>query len=132
MSDYLLDANVLIAAVTREHEHHERVVQWLRGVERFAICPVVEGALVRFLIRLGESASNAQAVLRVLHDSARCERWYDSISYAEVDLSHVRDHRQVTDAYLAGLARTHDARLVTLDQGLARDLPQLVELVPQP
>lgn len=52
---YLLDANVLIALTVQEHEHHARASTWAATVDRFAICPIVEGALVRFLVRLGES-----------------------------------------------------------------------------
>lgn len=55
MTTYLLDANVLIALTVAEHEHHGRTSTWSAGIERFAVCPVVEGALVRFLIRIGES-----------------------------------------------------------------------------
>ena len=131
MTTYLLDANVLIALVVEEHEHHDRVATWLNGVERFALCPVVEGALVRFLVRMGEAPSVADGVLAALHAAPACEVWLDAISYVDVDLSHVRGHRQVTDAYLASLARTHgDAVLATLDQGVVADLPELTLLVP--
>jgi len=41
---YLLDANVLIAAVAAEHEHHNRVTRWLSEVRQIAVCPVVESA----------------------------------------------------------------------------------------
>ena len=51
---YLLDANVLIALTVAEHEHHERASTWAATVNRFAVCPIVEGALVRFLVRTGE------------------------------------------------------------------------------
>ena len=72
------------------------------SVDRFAVCPTVEGALVRFLLRLGESA--ATAAVRPIHAMPSCESWADEISYADVDLDHVVGHRQVTDAYLVGLA----------------------------
>ena len=38
-------------------------------------------------------------------------------------------HRQVTDAYLAELARRHRGRLVTLDAGLAAVHPDVAELL---
>ncbi|MEO5832270.1 MAG: TA system VapC family ribonuclease toxin [Nakamurella sp.] len=127
---HLLDANVLIVLTIAEHEHHERVSRWLATVDRVGVCPIVEGALVRFLIRLGESASTAREVLRVLHENQRCEFWSDSVSYADADLSPVRGHRQVTDAYLAALVRAHHGcRLATLDEGLAQDMPDLAVLV---
>ncbi len=128
---YLLDANVLIATTVAEHEHHVRVSAWLSTVGRVALCPVVEGSLVRFLVRVGESVDAAREVLRSFRNNPRCEFWPDDLSYADADLSHVRGHRQVTDAYLAALVATRDgALLATLDVGLARDRPALSLLVP--
>lgn len=131
MTTYLLDANVLIALTVAEHEHHDRASAWAAGVERFAVCPVVEGALVRFLVRLGETPAVAAAVLRAVHAVPRCQFWPDSLPYADVDLGHVLCHRQVTDAYLAGLcAARPGARLATLDEGLAAALPGVALLLP--
>ncbi|MBW0101600.1 PIN domain-containing protein [Pseudonocardia sp. KRD291] len=133
MTTYLLDANVLIALTVAEHEHHDRASAWAAKIERFAVCPVVEGALVRFLIRTGETPSVAATVLRAVHAMPRCEFLPDHLSYADADLGHVRGHRQVTDAYLAGLvAGTPGSVLATLDEGLAQELPELTLLVPPP
>jgi uncharacterized protein len=81
-------------------------------VERIAVCPIVEGALVRFLIRAGESQATAAMTLSSMHASPRCEFWADSISYAAASLGHVVGHRQVTDAY-ASLAASRGCRLAT-------------------
>ncbi len=83
MITYLLDANVLIALTVEEHEHHGLVAAWISGVERVALCPISEGSLVRFLVRIGESASVASEVLRRLHANPNCEFWPDSVTYAE-------------------------------------------------
>ena len=57
--------------------------------------------------------------------------WPDSLSYADAGLDHVRGHRQVTDAYLTSLvAGRPGTTLATLDEGLARALPDLTTLVP--
>lgn len=56
--------------------------------------------------------------------------WSDSVSYAEVDLSRVRGHGQVTDAYLVGLAAANAGVLATLDQGLADAWPESTLLLP--
>jgi toxin-antitoxin system PIN domain toxin len=127
---YLLDANVLIALTVEEHEHHQRSTAWVADVDRFAVCPFVEGALVRFLLRLGESAATAAEVLGRIRGLPSYEFWPDSISYADVGLAHVIGHRQVTDAYLVSLARANDAVLATLDQGLAHTLPEHTVLLP--
>lgn len=131
MSTYLLDANVLIALMAREHVHHERVKHWAADVSSFALCPIVEGAFLRFAIRLGASTAEAVQALRVVRERRGYQFWPDAVSYADVALGHVRGHRQVTDAYLASLARAHSgARLATLDRGLANDLPDCTILIP--
>ena len=131
MTTYLLDANVLIALTVADHEHHERASTWAAGITRFAVSPVIEGALVRFLVRVGESAAAAQQVLRAVHALPGCEFWQDSLSYAASDLGRVVGHRQVTDAYLVSLAAGHtDATLATLDEGLVQSYPERTLLVP--
>lgn len=130
MTTYLLDANVLIALTVAEHEHHQRASAWAADVERFAVCPVVEGALARFLVRIGESAHAAIEVLDAVHALPYCEFWTDSLPYARADLGHVRGHRQVTGAYLASLAEAGGGVLATLDEGLAAARPDAVALVP--
>ena len=131
MTTYLLDADVLIALTIEEHEHHQRVAAWSARVERVALCPIVEGALVRFLVRIGESVGVASEVLRLVHADPRCDFWPDSVSYVDADLGGVRGHRQVTDAYLVAMvAARGDARLATLDQALAQIRPGLCAFVP--
>lgn len=127
---FLLDANVLIAATILEHEHHDRVSRWLTGAPRVAVCPIVEGALVRTIVRLGDSGATGAAVVTMIRGRERCEFWADDLSYADVDVSHVRGHRQVTDAYLVALAEHHGARLATLDAAMAADLGERVLLIP--
>lgn len=131
MTTYLLDANVLIALVIDSHPQHERVTGWAEGLERFAVCPVVEGALVRLVIRMGSTPEDAKETLRVIGSRPGHEFWPDSLSYADAALGHVRGHRQVTDAYLAALADGRDgARLATLDEGAAQEMPATTYLIP--
>lgn len=127
MTTLLLDADVLIALTVAEHEHHDRASEWAATVDQLAVCPLVEGALIRFLVRLGESADAAAAIVRAVR--VRCTFWPADLSYTEAPLGHVRGHRQVTDAYLAALAVHHGGLLATLDQGLAAELPAATALV---
>lgn len=130
MTGFLLDANVLIASVFADHEHHGRVSDWFEGAGSFAVCPIVEGALVRFTLRVGESPATAAALVAAVRDNPRIEFWGDDISYADVDLGALRGHRQVTDAYLAALAASRGLRLATLDEGLAASHPDGALLIP--
>lgn len=129
-SSYLLDANAVIALVIAEHEHHGRVTAWIKQADRIALCPITEGAMVRYLIRVGETAATASQLLTALRQSPKVAFWPDSISYTDAAIGHVTGHRQVTDAYLASLAASHQARLATFDQALAAELAKTVDLIP--
>lgn len=126
---YLLDANALIALTLTDHEHHRRAASWVTTVDRIALCPIVEGSLIRFLIRLGQTQTTAKALLDGLYGSPRCAFWPDSISYRDAELGHVVGHRQVTDAYLAAIARARGAQLATFDRGLADAMPASAVLI---
>ncbi|MDR1151700.1 MAG: hypothetical protein LBK72_04350, partial [Bifidobacteriaceae bacterium] len=128
---YLLDANVVIALSTRSHTFADRARGWFAGVTSFALCPITEGALLRFLVRLGEPTAVIQAILAGFRQRAGYEFWPDGVSYLDIDLNSVLGHRQVTDAYLAGLTKTHTgARLATMDEGLALAFPDVTFLLP--
>lgn len=127
----LLDANVLIAATMDGHQHHESVAQWLaKRPERLATCPITEGALIRAVLRSGDGIGAALALLHEIKRERRHEFWEDDISYADVQLTAVVGHKQVTDAYLAQLARARGGRLATLDRPLAALHSDVAELVP--
>lgn len=128
---YLLDANVLIALAAQDHAHHEPAHRWLEDVEGFAVCPITEGALVRFLLREGESATMAQSVVAGIHAVPGSEFWPDDVSYRDADLAGVYDHRQLTDSYLVAMATARPpSRLATFDIALAARRPDACELVP--
>jgi toxin-antitoxin system PIN domain toxin len=127
----LLDANVLIALLVADHVHHEAAESWLAGTtSRIATCPITQGSLIRLLIREGQPAGTACAVLRALEASERHDFWPDDLAYGDVRLTGIVGHRQVTDAYLAQLARAHQGRLASFDKGLAELHRDVVDLVP--
>ena len=127
----LLDANALIALLVADHVHHEAAEAWISDrAESLATCPITQGSLVRLLIRQGQSAATSVAVLTALTADARHEFWPDDFSYADVRMTGVIGHRQVTDAYLAQLARNREARLATFDEGLAALHKDIAELIP--
>jgi uncharacterized protein len=127
----LLDANVLIALVVADHVHHDAAEAWLADTDdRFATCPITEGSLVRLLIREGQSADAARAVVTAMATHPQYEFWPDDTSFADVPLTGVIGHRQVTDAYLAELVRRRSGRLATFDQGMAKLHSDIADLVP--
>ena len=131
VSPHLLDASVLIALTVAEHEDHQRVSRWAAGIDSFAVCPIAEGALIRFLVRIGESAAAAADLVRAVHRRPGVEFWPDSLSYIDAHLTRVTGHRQVTDAYLASLAEVNGGLLATLDEPLAKQFPKATVLVPR-
>lgn len=127
----LLDANVLIALLVDDHVHHAAAENWFAGLRgNFATCPVTQGSLMRLLIREGQPAATARAILAQTAASPRHEFWPDDLSYADVPVQGIVGHRQVTDAYLAQLARARGARLATFDQALAKLHDDVAALVP--
>ncbi len=129
---HLLDGNVLIALVDRSHVHHPAAVRWFASqTSGFATCPITQGTLIRLLLRFGAVANAASAitVLKQLTGHPRHVFWSDDIEYAGISWTGVLGHRQVTDCYLAGLARHHGGRLATFDRGLAALHPDIADAI---
>jgi len=128
----LLDANVLIALVVADHVHHAAAEQWCAAQSgKFATCPVTQGSLIRLLLREGQSPATAMAALAGIVGHGQHEFWPDSIAFTEVTMTGIVGHRQVTDAYLAQLARVNRGRLATFDRGLAQVHTDVAEVVPE-
>lgn len=131
----LLDGNLLVALVVPEHAHHAAAHRWFGGPtpdqpRQFATCPTVQGTLLRLLVRQGTGVGLALRALRGVTSHPWHEQWLDDLTYDQVEMAQVIGHRQVTDAYLAQLARQRGARVATLDRGLAVAAPDVAELVP--
>ena len=127
----LLDANVLIALLVDDHVHHAPAETWFAGrAGGFATCPVTQGSLMRLLIREGQTAEAARAVIADVAADPRHEFWPDDVAYTDVPTAGIIGHRQVTDAYLAQLARRRAARLATFDHALAALHADVADLVP--
>ena len=118
---HLLDSNVLISLATPEHSLNARAADWFRKGYRFATCPITQGALFRFHLRAGvdATAESAKLLLESISTLPRHEFWPDDVSYLDLPKAGIVGHRQVTDGYLALLARRHGGTLATMDQGLA-------------
>lgn len=117
---HLLDGNVLYALIDEAHVHHNPARQWFSTLTGgFATCPITQGTLVRLVMHLGgRGAEQALALLGVVTAHAKHTFWPDTLPYDRVRWHGVMGHRQVTDAYLAGLARHHQGKLISFDKGL--------------
>ena len=131
---WLADGNVLVALALRTHIHHERAHRWLSGLngDRFATCPVTQGTLLRVHMRVSVpgSATAAWQALQAVSEHPSHERWDDSLDYLDVPHRHLQGHHQVTDAWLAELARRRGGRVATLDSGFATLHADVAALLP--
>jgi toxin-antitoxin system PIN domain toxin len=126
----LLDGNVLVALSVVGHVHHRSAAEWFGGQSRpFATTPITQGTLLRLLLRNGVPAPAALSVLEGITRDARQVFWPDDRPYDRAALRGVLGHRQVTDSYLAALARAHGGRLASFDQGLAATHADVVDLL---
>jgi uncharacterized protein len=134
MSDgFLLDVNVLIAAIWPTHESHSTVQQWLRrrAHDGWATCPLTQAAFVRIVSNPAFSPNaltprDALALLEANLRHAAHHFWEDEISFlaaVEPFAERLVGHQQVSDAYLLGLAIHKKGKLATLDKGVLALLP---------
>ena len=129
----LLDVNVLVAMAWPTHEAHRKVIAWLsqNAKEGWATCPVTQTAFVRILSnpQFSPDALTPQEAVALLETNLTHKAhhfWPDDVGFAEALNSFegmLQGHRQVTDAYLLGMAIHHKGRLVTLDRGIVTLVP---------
>lgn len=119
MNGRLLDVNVLLAGIWKNHPQHVRVFRWLEG-KQLVLCPLAELGFVRISTHPKASINAPMDKARKLLERFASER---SVTRITDDLpalnSHPKTTGEVTDHYLADLARKHGLTLATLDGGIA-------------
>lgn len=142
----LLDVNVLLALLWRDHAEHRAVAQWFRtSVTSWATCPPTQLGFVRVLslpsVSKGFVApADAMVLLEKNLADTRHIFWHADIEFVDPVRSACHTlvgSKQTTDAYLVALAQRHGGKLATLDRGileLVRDKPsaESVELIDLP
>jgi toxin-antitoxin system PIN domain toxin len=122
---YLLDVNVFLALVTENHIHHQIVTAWFNtpGLQ-WALCPFTEAGFLRNATapRSGQiTMSEATAVLaRMAQESGYhyLPITADWQTLCSPFFKRLYGTKQVTDAYLLGLALRERLVLVTMDKGI--------------
>jgi uncharacterized protein len=131
---WLLDGNVLVALCIDSHVHHDRVHRWFGalGRDRFATCVLTQGTLLRVHMRTATDSTAAAAWDALANVTAHSKHqwWDDSVSYLDVPHRHLQGGAQVTDAWLAAVARRRRSRVATLDSGLATLHADVAVLLP--
>ena len=127
----LLDVNVLVALLDRQHLAHGSAHAWLARnlATGWASCPLTENGCLRVLTNPRYPAP--VAALDVLTKLAAAKTggyhqfWADDLTITDAqvfDRDKWRGHQQITDAYLLALAVKHSGRLVTFDAGIGLDI----------
>lgn len=126
---YLLDVNVLIALLDKDHVFHDLAQRWFaeKGGASWATCPLTENGAIRILghARYPQgpgSPAAAATLMEGLRDHEGHVLWEDQISLfttPHVRLELVGVAAQITDTYLLALAVQRGGRLATLDKRLS-------------
>ncbi|MEO8805138.1 MAG: TA system VapC family ribonuclease toxin [Burkholderiaceae bacterium] len=123
----LLDVNVLVALLDADHLHHTRAMGWLAEniAAGWASCAITQNGCVRIMSQPGyPNALPAAGVAQRLREATATEHHlFVSSDLSLLDEQHfdaeqLLGHRQVTDAYLLGLAVWHGMRFVSFDASL--------------
>jgi len=124
---YLLDVNVLVALQTGDSLVLERAQKWFEqtGSESFATCAITEAGFVRVSAQLKAKGgpidfTEFKIALSTLAALPGHAYWPMDISYLEATDRfgpRMQGPKQVTDAFLLGLAIHHGGKLATLDNG---------------
>jgi hypothetical protein len=131
---WLLDGNVIVALLIDTHPHYQRATSWFGTVmDPVFTCSVTEGTFLRLHMQMAADRSST-AAWQSLADFQRNPQHHfidDGYSYAQVATKGLLGHKQVTDAWLAQLARRHGTKLATLDGGLIEMHADVGFLIPE-
>ncbi len=124
---HLLDVNALVAFGIDEHEFHNRMADWIRGLASkraldLATCSITEIGFVRVVAqasRYGLSTPEARTLLMQIKSRHAGAFSFIPDNHGIAHLpTWVKYPKQVTDGHLAQLAKAHGGVLATLDRGI--------------
>lgn len=122
---YLLDVNVLVALLSEDHVHHELVSAWFNRAElQWRVCAFTEAGFVRNATAARPGQVSMAEATELLERLAL----HPGYGYVAIDADwrtlcgplflRLYGTKQVTDAYLLGLALRKDLVLATLDKAI--------------
>ena len=124
----LLDINVLIALLDRQHERHEAARRWLEDNIQYgwATCAITQNGTLRIMSqpnyprpwRVGLIAETLAEMT-----SMESHAFWPELSLLApgvVDWRQVSGPKQITDLYLLALAAKNGGRFVTFDERIAK------------
>ena len=123
---YLLDINVLLAAIWSNHPQYAVADAWLRG-KSVVVCPISELGFLRVSTNkkaIAAPMNDARKALEKFLVEAKAGRIPDDVPALE---SNPARSDQVTDQYLAMLASRHGCKLATFDREIHHVAVELIE-----
>lgn len=122
---YLLDVNVLLAAIWENHPQHSRAFCWLAG-KNIILCPLAQLGFLRISTNkkaINAPMNKARELLEIFAQERNAEWIPDDLVPLQ---SHPNTSEVVTDHYLADLAKTHRAKLATFDQNISHKSAEVI------
>ena|ERR1017187_9195471 len=122
---YLLDANILIAAILASHTRHRAADKWLVG-KSLATCPLSETGFLRIVTHPGIYGVPMPVAREALGDFiSRYEPLFLPDDLKALT-SSAQNSEQVTDFYLAELADRHQMKLATFDTRISHRAVEII------
>ena len=126
----LPDVNVLLALVWGNHPHHEAAHQWFADASAagWATCLLTQSGFLRLslnrqVVKTTIDRREAVELLEAIVAHPRHEYYSSAPPLTETPFTQlarkIAGYRQVTDATLLHIAKTHGLKLVTFDQPAA-------------
>ena len=99
--------------------------------DHLATCPTTEGTLIRLHMQhaYDKRPQVAWKVLLDLNAHPKHVFWRQTFSYTEISPTRLTGHRQVTDTWIAELAKRKGGKLATLDEPLSALWPDSTLLI---
>jgi predicted nucleic acid-binding protein len=117
---HLLDVSFVLACAWSSHAKHGAARAWLEGQAAFTLCPLSELGFLRVSLSPGYRATFADAQAALANITSRKQARFVSADLPAAKLPALASHAEVTDSYFVELARAHDLKLATLDDGLCQ------------
>ena len=131
---YLLDINVLFAALSKTHKAHQIVNRWLQTIDEHASCGLTQIGTFRLLLTpapmYGNPLDPADAHESIMDFTGR--RHHKFVACPALSCSVVgrtNGHNAAVDDYLVQIANDAGCRLATLDRALATRWPERTFLI---
>jgi toxin-antitoxin system PIN domain toxin len=131
---FLLDVNMLLPLFWPPHENHRRAQRWFahHAASGWATCPFTQAAFIRLIsnprfTREAVAPMQAEQTLHLSLNHPHHQFWPDELSVRDAIAplcGSLVGHRQITDAYLLGLAIHRKGKLVTFDRAIASLVPE--------